>query len=160
MGPVDFSATPVDASLEFGDGQRPGLRSEFVLPLDLSPYAAPAWIAEHGKAVDANTPRSALIHHQTLPGAWDEWFAREGIVGEAGREGPRYDIMSMALNASLAGMGVAAAALHERRVGGVGAPAAAVAPQWRYARATTSCIRKSRRRCSRCRSSGNGCWRR
>ncbi|MGJ7499437.1 LysR substrate-binding domain-containing protein [Variovorax sp. ZT5P49] len=107
VGPVDFSATPVDASLEFGDGQRPGLRSEFVLPLDLSPYAAPAWIAAHGKAVDANTPRSALIHHQTLPGAWDEWFAREGIVGEAGREGPRYDIMSMALNASLAGMGVA-----------------------------------------------------
>jgi hypothetical protein len=26
VGPVDFSATPVDASLEFGDGQRPGLR--------------------------------------------------------------------------------------------------------------------------------------
>ncbi|WP_253278304.1 LysR substrate-binding domain-containing protein [Variovorax paradoxus] len=107
VGPVDFSATPVDASLEFGDGKRPGLHSEFVLPLDLSPYAAPAWIAAHGKTVDANTPRSALIHHQTLPGAWDEWFAREGIVAEAGREGPRYDIMSMALNASLAGMGVA-----------------------------------------------------
>jgi hypothetical protein len=41
VGPVDFSATPVDASLEFGDGKRPGLHSEFVLPLDLSPYARP-----------------------------------------------------------------------------------------------------------------------
>jgi LysR family glycine cleavage system transcriptional activator len=104
---VYFSASPVDASLEFGDGQRPCLHSEFVLPLILSPYAAPAWIAAHGAAVDANTPRSALIHHQTLPGAWDEWFAREGIAAEAGREGPRYDIMSMALNAAVAGMGVA-----------------------------------------------------
>ena len=107
VGPVDFRATAVDASLEFGDGQRAGLHSEFVLPLVLSPYAAPAWIAAHGKAVDAGTPRASLIHHQTLPDAWDEWFALEGIAGGAGREGPRYEIMSMALNASVAGMGVA-----------------------------------------------------
>ncbi|MDO8768115.1 MAG: LysR substrate-binding domain-containing protein [Burkholderiaceae bacterium] len=107
VGPVDFRTTSVDASLEFGDGRRTGLHSEFVLPLILSPYAAPAWIAAHGKVVDANTPRSSLIHHQTLPDAWDEWFMLEGITGEAGREGPRYEIMSMALNASVAGMGVA-----------------------------------------------------
>lgn len=107
VGPVDFRTTAVDASLEFGDGQREGVHSEFVLPLILSPYAAPAWIARYGKGIDANTPRSSLIHHQTLPDAWDEWFRLEGIAGEAGREGPRYEIMSMALNASVAGMGVA-----------------------------------------------------
>jgi len=107
VGPVDFGTTPVDASLEFSDGQRPGLRSDFVVPLILSPYAAPSWTAVHGDAVNAETPRASLIHHQTLPGAWDGWFQREGIAGEAGREGPRYEIMSMALNASVAGMGVA-----------------------------------------------------
>lgn len=107
VGPVDFRATPVDASLEFGDGQREGLRSEFVLPLVLAPYAAASWISAHGKAVDANTPRASLIHHQTLPGAWDEWFRLEGIEAVAGREGPRYEIMSMVLNACVAGMGVA-----------------------------------------------------
>lgn len=107
VGPVDFRTTPVDASLEFGDGQRTGLHNEFVLPLVLSPYAAPDWIARHGKAVDANTPRASLIHHQTLPDAWDEWFRLDGIAGEGGREGPRYEIMSMALNAAVAGMGVA-----------------------------------------------------
>lgn len=107
VGPVDFGTTPVDASLEFSDGQRPGLRSDFVVPLLLSPYAAPAWTAVHGDAVTADTQRSALIHHQTLPGAWDEWFRLEGIDGDAGREGPRYEIMSMALNASVAGMGIA-----------------------------------------------------
>ncbi|MDK2656123.1 LysR substrate-binding domain-containing protein [Cupriavidus consociatus] len=107
VGPVDFRTTAVDASLEFGDGQRAGLHNEFVLPLMLSPYAAPAWIASNGKAVDADTPRASLIHHQTLPDAWDEWFRLDGIAGEAGREGPRYEIMSMALNAAVAGMGVA-----------------------------------------------------
>ncbi|MBB3007383.1 LysR substrate-binding domain-containing protein [Cupriavidus alkaliphilus] len=107
VGPVDFRTTAVDASLEFGDGQREGLHNEFVLPLMLSPYAAPEWIRRHGKAINPDTPRSALIHHQTLPGAWDEWFRLEGIEGDATREGPRYEIMSMALNASVAGMGVA-----------------------------------------------------
>lgn len=107
VGPVDFRTTAVDASLEFGDGQREGLHNEFVLPLMLSPYAAPEWIRRHGKTISPDTPRSALIHHQTLPDAWDEWFRLEGIEGEATREGPRYEIMSMALNASVVGMGVA-----------------------------------------------------
>lgn len=107
VGPVNFSATSVDASLEFGDGQRAGLHNEFVLPLILSPYAAPDWIARNGKTIGASTPRSSLIHHQTLPDAWDEWFKLDGVDGEAGREGPRYEIMSMALNASVAGMGIA-----------------------------------------------------
>jgi DNA-binding transcriptional LysR family regulator len=102
-----FDDQVVHASLEFSDGQRPGLRSAFVVPLTLSPYAAPAWTAVHGSTVNATMPRASLIHHQTLPGAWDGWFQREGIAGEAGREGPRYEIMSMALNASVAGMGVA-----------------------------------------------------
>jgi DNA-binding transcriptional LysR family regulator len=107
VGQVDFRTTPVDASLEFSDGQRAGLHSEFVLPLVLSPYASPSWVKVHGKTVDAGTPRSALIHHHTLPDGWDEWFRREGIADAAPREGPRYEIMSMALNAAVAGMGVA-----------------------------------------------------
>lgn len=107
VGPVDFSTAAVDASLEFGDGQRPGLHSDFVVPLQLSPYAAPSWVAAHGKAVDAGTPRSALIQHLTLPDAWDGWFARQGIEASPGHAGPRYEVMSMALNATVAGMGVA-----------------------------------------------------
>ncbi len=106
VGPVDFRTASVDASLEFGDGQRAELRSEFVMPLILSPYASPAWIATHGKAVDARTPRTSLIHHHTLPDAWDEWFRRVRIDADPGRDGPRYELMSMALNAAVAGMGV------------------------------------------------------
>ncbi|QHJ01020.1 LysR family transcriptional regulator [Xylophilus rhododendri] len=106
VGPVDFSASPIDASLEFSDGQRPGLRCDFVLPLVLSPYAAPSWTGLHGRTLDADTPRAALIQHGTLPGVWDEWFIQDGIPGGAGRDGPRYEIMSMALNAAVAGMGV------------------------------------------------------
>ena len=106
VGPVDFGIASVDASLEFGDGNRPGLHNDFILPLLLLPYAAPSWIAVHGNTLGSHTPKSCLIDHLTLPGAWEEWFKREGIDAQAGNEGPRYEIMSMALNAAVAGMGV------------------------------------------------------
>lgn len=106
VGPVDFAVTSVDASLEFGDGQRQGLHNDFVVPLSLSPYAAPSWIATHGERVDATTPKSSLLQHLTLPEAWDGWFEREAIAGDAGREGPIYEAMPMALNAAVAGLGV------------------------------------------------------
>jgi DNA-binding transcriptional LysR family regulator len=106
VGPVDFASTPVDASLEFGGGRRAGLHNEFVLPLSGSPYAAPSWIAKHGKSVTAKTPRSALIHHTTAPEAWKEWFDLDRIDADPGREGPSFELMSMAFNAAVAGMGV------------------------------------------------------
>lgn len=111
VGSVDFADTNVDASLEFGEGQRTHLKNEFVLPLLLAPYAAPSWIALHGKAVNNRTPTSALIHHSTVPEAWQAWFDLEGIKAgtelQASRtQGPRYGLMSMALNAAVAGLGV------------------------------------------------------
>jgi len=106
VGPVDFGTASVDASLEFGDGQRAGLHNDFVVPLLLSPYAAPSWVAMHGQSVDEQTPTSYLIQHLTLPDAWQGWYEREGMVGDVSRDGPRYEVMSMALNAAVAGMGV------------------------------------------------------
>lgn len=107
VGAVDFGSTNVDASLEFGDGLRTGLCNDFIVPLLLLPYAAPSWIAAHGETLGPDTPGASLIDHLTLPGAWDAWFAREGCARPSGHDGPRYEIMSMALNAAVGGMGVA-----------------------------------------------------
>ena len=115
VGAVDFSTASLDASLEFGDGLRAGLQQDFVLPLELSPYASPAWIKLHGKRVSDATPPSALIHHSTVPDAWSEWCKVAGMskkapkaqmVQMASAQGPRYQLMSMALNAAVAGLGV------------------------------------------------------
>ncbi|QEI04515.1 LysR family transcriptional regulator [Pigmentiphaga aceris] len=106
VGPADFKAA-IDASLEFGDGRRSDVHSDFVLALDLAPYAAPGWIAVHGKRVTNDTPRASLLHHHTLVDGWDHWFRFDGLAGNPGRDGPRFEIMSMALNAAVAGLGVA-----------------------------------------------------
>lgn len=107
VGSVDFKSTPVDASLEFGDGKRAGLHNDFVLPLAMSPYASPAWIAKNGKSLTSRTPLSALVHHTTVLDAWQKWFDHSGIEIGTGQEGPRYELMSMALNAAVVGLGAA-----------------------------------------------------
>ncbi len=106
VGSVDFTDTSADASLEFGEGKRMHLKNEFVLPLLLTPYAAPSWIAVHGKTLGSQTPASALIHHSTVPEAWQAWFETVGVDAGFGGQGPRYGLMSMALNAAVAGLGV------------------------------------------------------
>ncbi len=77
------------------------------MPLSLLPYAAPSWIARYDKRIGPDTPRADLIEHLTLPHAWDGWFERQGIASAEGNESSRYEIMSMALNADVAGLGVA-----------------------------------------------------
>lgn len=105
VGPADFASKGLDASLEFGDGQRPGMVCDFVLPLELQPYASPGWIRKFGAKLGAATPKAALIHHSTGPEAWAEWFRHAGIDMEPGREGPLYDLMWMAMNAAANDLG-------------------------------------------------------
>ncbi|MCY1167858.1 MAG: LysR substrate-binding domain-containing protein [Pseudomonadota bacterium] len=105
VGPADFSSPGIDASLEFGDGKRPGMASDFVMPLELQPYASPGWIRKFGAKLGAQTPKMALIHHSTGPEAWTEWFRHAGISADPGREGPLYDLMWMAMNAAASDLG-------------------------------------------------------
>jgi LysR family transcriptional regulator, glycine cleavage system transcriptional activator len=110
VGPADFSAGVLDASLEFGDGAAShglGLRSWPVLALDVAPVASPTWVRAHSAVLGPGTPSAALIHHSTLPEAWPGWFAAACRQAPHGPVGPRHDLMSMALQAALAGMGVA-----------------------------------------------------
>jgi LysR family transcriptional regulator, glycine cleavage system transcriptional activator len=110
IGPADFSAATIDASLEFGPGQRAGMVADFVLPLLLQPHASPGWVRRHGRSLDSSTPATSL------PEAWPRWCEAAGVVmpgrtngpaGDARQLGPRHDLMSLALHAALAGLGVA-----------------------------------------------------
>jgi len=106
VGPADFAGGRLDASLEYGDGQRPGLVSEFMLPLEVSAYASPAWVRQHGRTLGPHTPPGSLIQHSTALELWPRWFATRGLQAPELGAGPRHDLMSMALNSALVGLGV------------------------------------------------------
>jgi DNA-binding transcriptional LysR family regulator len=105
VGPADFASGAIDASLEFGDGKRAGMVCDFVLPLDLQPYASPGWIRKFGVRLGPSTPKTALINHSTGRQAWAEWFRKAGMAVEPGSEGPTYDLMWMAMNAAANDLG-------------------------------------------------------
>ena len=107
VGPADLQVGLLDASLEYGTGQRPGLLCEFVMPLTLCPCASPAWVRRHGRALGPQTPPAALIRHSTAPEAWARWFSAARRQAPPLDDGPRHDLMSMTLNAALVGLGVA-----------------------------------------------------
>lgn len=120
IGPVDFSAAAHDAAIEYCAGAEPGLHADFVHALTLRPYCAPLL---PGAAPRGRRPRSdrdrlvrilseqPLISHTTVPEAWPAWLARAQLtarITESHRStGPRYDLLSMALNGAIAGLGVA-----------------------------------------------------
>jgi LysR family transcriptional regulator, glycine cleavage system transcriptional activator len=107
IGPADFTAGRLDASLEFGDGQRSDAVCTLVLPLELRPVASATWVARHGRQLSAQTHAAALIHQSTVPEAWPGWFAAAGQTVAPSPGGPRHDQLSMAMHAALAGLGVA-----------------------------------------------------
>lgn len=121
IGPVDFANAPHDAAIEFCEGPAPGIHAHHVWPLALSPWCAPALLkARSGKRLAGPMPRArlgallnehALLRHTTVPQAWAQWLSAAGraqaVAPARLREGPQYDLLSMALNGAIAGLGIA-----------------------------------------------------
>lgn len=115
IGPVDFLTTPSDAAIEFCDGPAPGLEAVKIHSLVLQPYAAPALMQPHTRGgvytLEAVLATSPLIRHTTVPTAWFGWLAQcdaqTAVTAEHLKAGPQYDLLSMALNGAIAGLGIA-----------------------------------------------------
>jgi LysR family transcriptional regulator, glycine cleavage system transcriptional activator len=109
IGAADFSNRQIDAAVEYRTAPRADMACEFVMGLALSPYASPAWKRQHG----GNMPPPAMLQHTTLPLAWNGWLAKQGrqpAIASNQQDiaaGPRYDLMFMAMNAAVAGLGMA-----------------------------------------------------
>lgn len=114
LGPIDFSATRIDAAIVVAGGPVHGLRSLLVQNLVLRPYACPR-LAARWDGVDLldvlkkAPPDLTLIQNTSLPKAWETWVSDSLPVDlpPSIQVGPRYDLLSMSLHAAIAGIGVA-----------------------------------------------------
>jgi LysR family transcriptional regulator, glycine cleavage system transcriptional activator len=105
IGAADFAANRLDASIEFGGAERAGFTAMKVMSLVLRPYASSAWAKQYRSAFKLGDPAQAFIQHTTVPEAWSRWFEAAGVRLSGNAAAPRYDLMSMALNAAAAGLG-------------------------------------------------------
>ena len=110
IGPADFSNPNIDAAVEYRTAPRADLACELVMALILSPYASPAWKRQHADRMDP----AAMMQHTAVPLAWNGWLQQHGradlLPADARQDvatGQRYDLMFMAMNAAVAGLGMA-----------------------------------------------------
>jgi LysR family glycine cleavage system transcriptional activator len=120
IGPVDFSSTSHTASIEYCDGPGEGLTAVRVHALKLEPYAATVLLKGSASVARKLPPKRAellrllrkqpLIRHATVPEAWPCWLQAAGLakgLEDQLRAGPQYDLLSMALNGVIGGLGIA-----------------------------------------------------
>lgn len=115
LGPVDFTASRIDAAIMVVGSPVPGLHAIPVLDLTVRPYASPALAArwsgdDFATVLRQAPPELTLIHNSSLPGAWALWLRQAAGADEVLPElhaGPSYDLLSMSLHAAIAGIGVA-----------------------------------------------------
>ena len=102
----DFASEGFDAALSFGVSDWPNTRSmlleeETVLPVASTQYLQAAELRE-----PQDLRRHPLLHIQTRPEAWNDWFEQHGIARSV-LPGTRYDQFATILQAARHGLGIA-----------------------------------------------------
>jgi LysR family transcriptional regulator, glycine cleavage system transcriptional activator len=109
IGPVDFARVDVDAAITYVEAVVPPARGVALVPLQLRPFARPSLPKGRGWPWLDTAP---LLVNTSVPEGWASWAAEAGVAPVRRerlrqRGGARYDLLSMALNAAMAGIGVA-----------------------------------------------------
>jgi len=104
LRPFNFASDPFDAAIHFGAADWQGTDSLRLMPEQVVPVCAPALIP-HPIAADL-LPRLPLLHIQTRPTAWADWFAQHGVT-PGGLSGPSFDQFTTIIQAARHGMGIA-----------------------------------------------------
>lgn len=112
MGLVDFASGEADIAVRFGPGGYDGLEATMLMAERIVPVCAPGLITgEPPLAVLADLAHHTLLHDdaRTEDGpSWPMWLRAAGADVD-GTRGPRFNQSSLAIEAAVAGKGVALA---------------------------------------------------
>jgi LysR family glycine cleavage system transcriptional activator len=108
---ADFAAEGVDVAIRLGKGIPADLHGEKLFEDSMLPVCAPRLVDE-GLRSAADLRRFPLIHYDFAtsmhaPPVWADWFAAAGLEGVGGTRGLRVNAADHALEAAVAGAGVA-----------------------------------------------------
>ena len=111
MQPVDFEHEDVDIAVHFGVAEdRPGLHQSLLLPVAIVPVCSPRLIRSHRPLRHpSDLQHYTLLHTMARPGDWPNWLAANGVVADWTTRGYRFESSSMAYEAAIKEIGVAAA---------------------------------------------------
>ena len=110
---VDFASGEADLAIRFGRGEYEDLETQLLMAERIVPVCAPSLLrGDPPLKAPADLARHTLLHDdgRTEDGpSWAMWLAAAGAQGVEGTRGPRFNQSSMAIEAAVAGKGVALA---------------------------------------------------
>ena len=111
----DFAKDGIDLAIRYGAGNYPGLAVELLLRDRMFPVCSPELLMRHGQRnPDKVFSAAALLHDASadrdpsVP-SWKMWLKAAGLDEIDWRKGPRFNQTALALDAALAGLGIALA---------------------------------------------------
>ncbi len=107
---VDFAIEDVDLGVRYGRGVYPGLHSTLLLREYVFPVCSEQFVKRFGmpeSPADLARFPLLLIHDDVSSSQWDTWRAAAGAPDLPLDQGPRFPNSNMALQAAIAGQGVA-----------------------------------------------------
>ncbi|BAU47800.1 transcriptional regulator [Sulfurifustis variabilis] len=107
---VDFAKSDVDAAVRYGGGRWPGVCAHRLFAEELVPVASPQYRIGRGRLRKPEDLRQAtLLHVMFRLGEWRVWLKAAGVTGIDDQRGPKFHTTPLALEAAIAGHGVAIA---------------------------------------------------
>lgn len=108
LQPFSFGSEPIDAALHFGTAEWPGTDAMVLKSEQLLPVCSPDLLPAEGYVDPEQILKMPLLHIQTRPRAWLDWFHLQGVSAEPEQlGGTMYDQFSTITQAAQHGLGVA-----------------------------------------------------
>jgi LysR family transcriptional regulator, glycine cleavage system transcriptional activator len=111
----DFARDEIDLAIRYGAGNYPGLAVELLLRDRMFPVCSPELLMRHGQRNPDKVFSAAPLLHDasadrdpSVP-SWKMWLRAAGLDEIDWRKGPRFNQTALALDAALAGLGIALA---------------------------------------------------
>jgi len=112
---TDFARDEVDLAIRYGSGTYPGLTVELLLEDRMFPVCSPELLMRYGQRNPARVFSEAPLLHDVsvdrdpADPSWKMWLKASGLEEIDWRKGPRFNQTALALDAALAGLGIALA---------------------------------------------------
>ncbi|MDG1996247.1 MAG: LysR family transcriptional regulator, partial [Emcibacteraceae bacterium] len=106
LSPFDFNNEDLHCAIHFGHPDWPGTNGTYLMSEQAVPVAAPKFIGNHTIRQPQELAEMPLLHIETRPDAWANWFKQNDITPPKDR-GMVLEQFTMVTQAAVAGLGVA-----------------------------------------------------